>query len=555
MSAEQRLRGTALSPGVAIGRACFISQKTATAEAADSTCEQRRLAEALVWMSQRLEALAQVAAARLGVEEADIFHAYRMMLEDQCLRQQLFEDITARGLSAEAAVAKQFETYRAQLGATASGYLQQRSDDIADIGQSILDRLRRNNPGRCCRDTTDCSIGTCRLGNDHILIATALSASLPIELDHHTVGFLVEQGSRNSHAVILARALQLPVVGNIHNLPASIPFDSLVLINGDAGEVILNPAAQTLACLHRTLTDSTRVVPVHDPVPELKVMANINRAADVHQALTAKADGIGLCRTEIEVLAEKRVPGEAEQAERYRVLADAMGERPVTIRLLDLGADKDAEWLSVNSTAGSIAGCRGTRLLLACPELLRDQARALARAAIHRPIDVLYPMVIDLDQFVRLRTLFESCVADLKPALLRHGVMFEVPSACLQARQILEVADFGSIGTNDLIQYLFADDRTCSDGTAGRCFEHHAVLWQLIEQLACTANKAGKPLSICGEVAGNADLTRRIMQAGITVVSAGPGRIAAVRRAAHDRLVLPLPDSCMTDLNNRAVTV
>jgi phosphoenolpyruvate-protein kinase (PTS system EI component) len=532
--AEVRLSGTALSPGLAIGRPCILSHKAGAEAGPTAGGEQRqRLADALTRMARRLEVLAGTAADRLGTEAAEIFHAYRMLLEDECFRHQLYEDIATNGVDAGEALRNRFRECRTRLSAADTDYLQQRCADILELERGILNDLYGIDSCRLCKDTLDCRIDHCHLGNDHILVARTLTANLPFELDTHTVGFLVERGSRTSHAVILARALHLPVVGNVRHLPAAVPLDTELVINGDTGEVILNPTRETLAELRQALAGQSSAVSVQEPLPDFRVMANIGRITEVEQALSAKADGIGLYRSEIEMLAEPRMPDAAEQETRYRRLLEAVGERPVTVRLLDLGADKHANWLRHNRSAGP-QGSRGARLLLACPDLLREQARALARASLRRPINVLYPMIVDLEQFVCLRTLFESSVADLKPASLRHGVMFEVPSACLQARQILDVADFGSIGTNDLIQYLFAGDRTCQDGMGEQCFERHAVLWRLLEELARAANRTGKPLSVCGELAGNPDLTRRIMDTGISVVSTGAAHIAAVRRAARE---------------------
>ena len=529
-STEHRLQGTALSPGLAIGRPCFLNQKT-IADAAIAGNEQQRLTDALLWMARRLQILARTANNRLGGDEAEIFSAWRMMLDDESFRQQLFADITSAGMSAEQALRNRFRQFRTGLESADSDYLQQRCADITELEHGILNHLHGTGSCRCCKDMVECDIGHCRLGNDHILVGSTLAASLPIELDSHTVGCLVENGSRTSHAVILARALQLPVVGNIHHLPKTIPLDSLMVINGDSGEIILNPGRQTLQALRRIHVKRRPSISVHAPLPGFKVMANLDCAADVNQALAVKADGIGLYRSEIEILAERRMPSAAEQQTCYRGLLAAMGDLPVTIRLLDLGADKHADWIVKNCPADS-RGRRGASLLLACPELLREQARALAVVARQRPVHVLYPMVTDREQFIALRSLFESCVADLKPALLRHGVMFEVPSACLQARQILDVADFGSIGTNDLIQFLFATGRGSHNGAGGQGYEHHAVLWQLIEQLSGAARLTGKPLSICGELAGNPECTQHIMAAGISTVSTGAINIAGVRKAA-----------------------
>jgi phosphoenolpyruvate-protein kinase (PTS system EI component) len=275
-----------------------------------------------------------------------------------------------------------------------------------------------------------------------------------------------------------------------------------------------------------------------DPVPGLRVMANIERSAGVHEALAARAEGIGLYRTEMEVLADGRLAGETEQFARYREVVRTIASRPVCIRLLDFGADKSAACLHLPREEAGAAGLRGARLLLAHPELLRDQARALARASRHGPIHVLYPMIVDLDQFLALRALFDSFVADLRPPALLHGVLFEVPSACLQARQLLHAADFGCIGTNDLVQYLFAGDRGCGAITGNPSLEEASVLWRVIEDLSSAGREAGKPLAVCGELAGNPGFTSRILQAGITTVSTSPPCIAGVRLAAS-RLLYP----------------
>jgi phosphotransferase system enzyme I (PtsI) len=266
-------------------------------------------------------------------------------------------------------------------------------------------------------------------------------------------------------------------------------------------------------------------------------MANIGQSTDIGDALAAGAEGVGLYRTEMEMLVAGRLLSEAEQAARYSEVLRAMAGKPVCIRLLDLGNDKTAEWMETTPQGGTLAGQRGARLLLARPELLREQARALARASVHGPIHVIYPMISSVEQFLDLRALFDQAVADLQPAGLQHGVLFEVPAACLAARQLMQAADFGCIGTNDLIQYLFAVDRSEGDAAAYSCFETDAVLWELIQRLSRTAAQAGKPMAICGELAGNPELTSRIIQSGLTAISTSPSRIASVRRAAQKSCV------------------
>jgi phosphotransferase system enzyme I (PtsI) len=542
---DVRLKGVPLSPGIALGRACFYRRETSGPDSIghhDHRYEALRLRQALRRLDHQLESLALDAAGMLGRESAEIFRARRLMLADETFRHRLLRAVEAKGYTAAKAVARELDFYRVQLGTADSVYLRQRASDIREIQLALLDCLNRVAPYRSCKDVSRCGVTQCTLANDHILVGGELSASLPVETDRHTVGFVVEKGGPNSHAVILARARRRPVVGNISSLPAAIPRDACILINGGTGEVILNPSAKTRA-RHQSAPQAAAATHSVAPVPGLKVMANIERFADVHEALAARADGIGLYRTEIELLGVDRLPGEAEQSMRYSEVVRVMTGRTVCIRLLDFGADKPAPCLDFPGKTDAAAGLRGARLLLAYPDLLRDQARALARASRHGPIHVLYPMIVDVDQFHALRTLFARFVADLQPCRLLHGVLFEVPSACLQARLLLEAADFGCIGSNDLIQYLFAVDRASGAVPDNPSFDEAPVLWRLIEDLSAAGRQTGKPMALCGELAGNPDLTHRIIQAGITNLSTSPSRIATVRLAKSRMAAVQAPDA------------
>ena len=532
---ERRLQGIPLSPGIALGRACFYKQprnEPNPTSQSDPRHEIQRIHHSLRWLARQRSVLARKAEAQLDRQHAEIFEAHRLMLIDETFQSQLTGVIEENGYSAEKAVITISSLYKEQFASTDSEYLQQRAADISEIQEALLGYLNRVHICRHCRDAIDCSPRKCKLGNDHILVGDEIPASLPIETDQHTAGFILEKGGPNSHAVILARALGCPVIGNIHNLSASIPMDAQILIDGDRGEIILNPGKDTLTHYQLTSAGRTRGPESSRPVPGLKVMANIGQSGDTGDALAAGAEGVGLYRTELEMLVAGRLLNEAEQTARYSDVLKAMAGKPVCIRLLDLGHDKSAEWIKATPRSGDFTGQRGARLLLARPELLREQARALARASVHGPIHVLYPMISNVEQFLDLRALFDQAVDDLPPAELQHGVLFEVPAACLAARQLMQVADFGCIGTNDLIQYLFASDRSDGDTIDHSCFESGGVLWELIRNLSRTARQAGKPMAICGELAGNPELTARIMQCGVSAISTSPSRIATVRRAA-----------------------
>ena len=537
---ETRLIGTPLSPGIAVGRPCFFHAQPDAPELPPSAVpgdEIMRLRDSMKRVAHQRTALAGETAAVLGWEHAEIFEAHRLMLDDSCLQDQLAQVINDEGYSAPEAVSRVLGAYQAELSQSDSVYLQQRAADIDEIQQALLGDLNRTVACRHCIESVNCSIQHCRLGNEHILVGEEISASLPIETDSHTAGFIVDRAGANSHAVILARALHRPVVGNIPNLPDAIPAQAQLLIDGDRGEVILNPSSATLNRYRARRSRGARSLESSSPVQGLQVMANINLSAEVNDAIASGAEGVGLYRTEMEMLAAGRPLSEDEQVVGYSKVVKAMAGRPVYIRLLDLHHDKNAAWVGKLqlSTTGTGKACE--HVLLTQPELMRSQARALARASTHGPIRVVYPMVSTLEQFLRLREKFDEAVGSLPVHDMQHGVLFEVPAACLDATRIMQNCDFGCIGTNDLIQYLFGMDRTIADLASHRVFECDGVLWELIGTLTRTASDLGKSMTVCGELVGNPDLTSRLLQCGITAVSANPVNVAAVRRSAKKHQV------------------
>ncbi len=535
IATEKRLRGIPLAPGVARGRACFL--QSALVHSGDSARppvrESERLTEAISWLIERLKRLAADVTVQLGADAGEIFWAQQMFLEDPALQGALLEHIERRALDAEQAVECEFERCRRHLKRSPVAALRERAADFAELKRTLLSRLGRRTVRLYCGEHATCPLGTCQLRHDHVLIAEELTPALAVEAAAQTVGFLVERGAPNSHAAILARALNLPAVSGIKGLFEAVPLQAECLIDGDSGELIVYPCADTLRAYATVWGNCASSVPVAEPVPVLRVMATIDRLDNLREAVAARADGIGLTRTEMVALANGGLPGELEQHAQYHEIAEVMAGKPVYVRLWDLGCDKAPLGLGVDLETLS-SGCRGARYLLKHPELVRTQARALARAAQGHSIHVVYPMVAEPQQYSALRKLFQQATADLPETGLRHGVMFEVPSACLQAREFFDMVDFGCIGTNDLVQYLFAVDRGDVSVDFDRLF-NSSLLWQVIADLVRAAESAGKPLSICGELAGDPRYTRRIVEVGIKALSVTPRRIASVRRAAHYR--------------------
>ncbi len=536
---ERRYGGASLARGVALGRACLLVPSEVSSRVTETgsrgvDAEVERTRGALERLVARLDRLARYVDCTLGPEEAAIFESQRMMLEDETLRGALARAVAEPGATAERAVSIAFGQFRGWLLGAGSEVIRERAGDIAECERNLLTELGHAPPLRRCRQLTGCPVALCRLRNPHILVVPELTPALVMEVDELTVGFLAGHGGPTSHAAILARASGLPAV-RLDGLWERVPIEADLLIDADRGEVIVSPGAETLVAYRDRLAVGPRTVSVTHPVPGLQVLANIDRVSEVDEALAAQAEGVGLYRTEVEALRLGRPLAEEEQYERYAAAARAMGERPLYVRLLDFGGDKTADFLGLPSESNPALGLRGARLLLARPRLLRAQARALARASVHGNLRVIAPMVVDIAQFLRLKVIVNEEAATLgaPPPLL--GAMLEVPSACLQARPILAAADFACVGTNDLIQFLFAMDRSNGEMITAELHEH-PVIWAMLEDLAHASRESGRPLCVCGDLAGDPALTGRLIRAGIRHLSVTPRAIADVRAAARSEL-------------------
>jgi phosphotransferase system enzyme I (PtsI) len=531
------LKGVPISKGIALARACLfdearhsrlVTRKVGPEEAGR---ELARLHEAIEVVGGRLEDIREKVARGIGPAEAEIFAAQKMILEDRELQAQMFKAVQSDHFNAEAAVARVLDIYEIRMREMANEYFRERATDIGEVKRRLLDVLGDVVPSfRCAGETR------CQRGRHRIVVARELTPSLTVELQtEDLLGFVTEHGGVTSHAGILARALGIPAVSGLRGVYDAISCGTEILVNGHTGEVVLWPGPETMAEFEKLKGAPLHVPHVVGPVPGFKVMANISLASEVREAQRMKAEGIGLYRTEFEFMTVGRILDEDEQFRRYETVARAMRGRPLYFRLLDIGGDKAVPFLEIPEETNPSLGFRGARLLLGRPELLRPQARAIARASVAGEIHVLYPMIVDLDQFRKLREAFEDAVGDVTGRRLKHGVMFEVPSACLQAREILEAADFGSIGTNDLIQYLFAVDRN-NELVAADFTAHRPILWSLIRNIVKAGEETGKPVSLCGEVGSSAEFIARLMDAGVRTVSASIRMIPVARQAAREYL-------------------
>ncbi len=531
---EIRLQGVPLSRGFAVAKACLLNDdrhaNLTVYKVQDTEIEREtaRLDRAIDIAGKRLDEIQERVKQQLGPAEAEIFVAHKMILNDAKLREEIMTRMTDRGNNAEAAIVKVLDSYEARLAAIDDEYMSARATDFGEIKRRLLDVLGNLSISMQC-DKEHCD----QFGR-RVVVAEHLTPSLTIEVNpEETAAFVTEHGGINCHAAILARAIGIPAVSGIPNLRDYISCGTELLINGGTGEVIVCPSEETIS---KATAENPQTIdglpPAEEPLDNFMVMANVSLTSDISSALKMNAEGIGLYRTEFEIIAAERFFSEDELVERYTAAAEAMSGTRVIFRLFDIGSDKSLPFMEIPHENNPSLGWRGTRLLLGRDEILRTQARALARTSQGGRVHVMYPMIIDLDQFIEAKRRFTEAIEGIPAGKILHGIMFEVPSACLQAGELYEAIDFGSVGTNDLTQYLFAVDRE-NDMVSYDYNPDRPAFWKLLKLIADSAREAGKPLSVCGELAGYPKYVPKLIEVGINAVSVSPRRITEVRQAAR----------------------
>ncbi len=532
---EVVFEGMPLSDGIAVARVCMFNENRhsnlpmykVAGEGREK--ELRRLDRAVELVGKRLEEVRQRVERDIGPAEAEIFVAHIMILKDEQLLDSLKKEVNEQHHNAESAVSRALDRLENRMRQVDNEFLRERATDVGEIKSRLLDVLGNMSPSLQCEGDS-----LCQRGRDRVVVAEELTPSLTLDIDvEHTVAFITERGGRTSHAAILARALGIPAVSGLAGFRNSVGCGVELLVDGHTGRVVVWPEEDTIREAKSHATRIFRKPTAVEPVKGLKVMANLSLHSDIEDAEEMMAEGIGLFRTEFEIIAKQRMFSEDEMYERYNEVLNAFKGRVVLIRALDIGSDKSVSFLDVREEENPALGWRGTRLLLGEKELFRKQARALARVSKDHEVHVMYPMIVDVDQFLEIKEEFLENTAEIETGTIRHGVMFEVPSACLTAEELLKEADFGSIGSNDLTQYLFAVDRE-NEMVSYDYNSDRPAFWRLIEETAQAGRSTGKPVSICGEMAGEPEYVKRFLDAGISTVSVSPRRIPGVRLAAKE---------------------
>ena len=543
------LVGRAGAPGVGVGRLLVLeaAPPISTATAGSTTAgagpvasvEHDRLTSALERAATDLEELAARTAARAGDEIGAIFEAQALFARDPGISDPAFALIDA-GWTAEAAILRASSDQADQLAAVDDEYFRERAADVRDVGRRVADVASgTSRPDLWHRD-----------GVPAVLLASDLDPSAVATLRPELVaGIALSGGAPTGHATIVARALGIPLVLGLGSALDGVRDRHAAAngggpdgaVDGSVGRLIIDPSPDEIAEFGRRASAARSVVPDGIPgdvastsIHGVTVVANVASALEAEAAVRAGAAGIGLVRTELAFLGRSTPPTAGEQRATYARILEVVGDRPVVFRTLDVGGDKPADWRSVDVEPNPALGVRGVRLGLRRTELLDDQFGALLEAAAGRELRIMLPMVSTREEVDAARARLDSVRADLVaqgrsvPAVIRLGVMIEVPSAAVMADVLAGAAEFFSIGTNDLVQYVMAADRTSAE-LADLASPLQPAVLRLIGAVVDAATAHDRHVAVCGEAAADPTVIPILIGLGVRELSVGPASVAPVR--------------------------
>lgn len=528
--------GKSVFGGIAIGKIIVhgIDEQTVRHVQIDNPAQEKeRYHQAVETAVTQLDQLYDKALREVGEESAAIFRTHQMMLRDDDYTETVENMIDSRQVNAEYAVLSAGNHFAQMFQSMEDEYMRGREADVRDISKRLIRILSGN-------ETTD------RIADEPVIIvADDLAPSETVQLDKELVlSFVNVHGSVNSHTAILARTMGIPAL-----IGTPIPLDDTIhgkigIVDGNHGCIYVDPDAETL----RTMQESLRREQEQRQLLKtwkgkktetldgrrVRLYANIGNMKDLSLVLENDAEGIGLFRSEFLYLERKEYPTEEEQFTIYKAVAETMAGKPVIIRTLDIGADKQCDYFELEPEENPALGLRAIRICLTRPELFKTQLRALYRAAAYGNIAIMYPMITGVNEIRRIRKLEDEVKAELTERGVAFGtpsvgIMIETPAAVMVSRELAEEVDFFSIGTNDLTQYTLAIDR--QNPKLDEFYDpHHPAVLSMIRMVTENAHAGNIWVGICGELGGDPELTKEFLRMGVDELSVSPSRILGLRK-------------------------
>jgi phosphotransferase system, enzyme I, PtsP len=541
-----RLDGVKLNAGLASGIAVLHEPRVVIRQvvAEDPKAELERLRQAVDAMQSAIDDLLAQSDIAAGGEHRDILETYRMFAADRGWLQRM-TDAVRSGLTAEAAVQKVADETRARMNQVSDPYLRERLADLEDL----TSRLHQHLAGRHFAVDAE-------LPAEFILIARNMGPAELLDYDRRRLkGLVLEEGSPTAHVAVVARALDIPVIGRVKDVLAKVEAGDLVVVDADEHQVFIRPSediqqavsARVEARIGRRLAYAAlRDLPAETRCgTRVALQLNAGLLLDLPYLDETGAEGVGLFRTELLFMMRQDFPSVGQQAAIYRRVLEHAGERPVTFRTLDIGGDKLLPYMSEISDENPAMGWRAIRIALDRPALLRQQLRALIRAAAGRRLRVMFPMVAEVAEFDAARAVVELELERARarggkpPEKIEVGLMFEVPALLWELPQLLPKIDFLSVGTNDLVQFLFAADRG-NPRLAERYDPLSLPVLGLLGQVAAACAAAKVPFALCGEMAGQPLDAMALVGIGFRTLSMAPASIGPVKAMLRSLQLAPL---------------
>ena len=532
----QIYKGKSVFGGIAIGKISVYKkdeQLVKRVKIEDADAEMERYTDARNIAAAQLQKLYDKALKEVGEANAAIFEVHQMMLEDEDYNESVENIIHSQMVNAEYAVASTADNFAQMFEAMDDDYMRGRAADVRDISERVITVLA----------------GGAGSGLDSdepvIIAADDLAPSETVQLDKDKVlSFVTAHGSENSHTAILARTMGIPaLIGTGIDLDETVD-GKLGIVDGTNGVVYVDPDAELLEEMKKKQQEEqekkrllqTLKGKENITLDGQKVMlyANVGNIKDLGIALQNDAGGIGLFRSEFIYLGQDHYPTEEEQFQIYKTVAETMAGRRVIIRTLDIGADKQCDYFELDKEDNPAMGLRAIRICLTRPEIFKTQLRALFRASVYGNINIMYPMIISVDEARQIKAIVEEVKAELAEQGIEYGnpaqgIMIETPASVMMSRELAEEVDFFSIGTNDLTQYTLAIDR--QNSKLDKFFDsHHPAVLRMIQMTVENAHKAGIWCGICGELGADQALTKDFLAMGVDELSVSPGSILPLRK-------------------------